>query len=259
MSNRQPSGPPPPPVVQRVRIRYAKRGRLRFASHRDLARALERAIRRAGVPIAFSAGFTPHPKISYVGAAPTGTASEAEYLEIGLSRTVDVDWLRAALDDALPEGLDVVEAVEARTSGFADRMTGSVWEIDLPGADPTEVQAAVAAFRAAAEVPVERVTKNGRRQLDARGAVVGIDVRVVPDTPTGGGRAILEVVVRQEIPAVRPDDVFAALRALTGFVPPQPPRSVRVAQGPMTGGSPASVGDPLDPDRTASPVATPGG
>ena len=82
---RQPEGPPPPPTVQKLRIRYAKRGRLRFASHRDLARTLERALRRAQVPMAFSAGFSPHPKISYLGAAPTGAASEAEYLEIGLS------------------------------------------------------------------------------------------------------------------------------------------------------------------------------
>src|SRR5215212_789329 len=98
---RQPDGPAPPPTVQRVRVRYAKRGRLRFTSHRDFARAFERALRRAAVPIAFSAGFSPHPKVSYVGAAPTGVASEAEYLEIGLAATVDVDALRPALDAAL--------------------------------------------------------------------------------------------------------------------------------------------------------------
>src|SRR3954471_21300807 len=109
MARRAPEGPPPPPVVQRVRMRYAKRGRLRFSSHRDLARALERALRRAGVPMAFSAGFTPHPKISYVGAAPTGAASEAEYLEIGLSEPRDPEQIRAALDDALPPDLAVLE------------------------------------------------------------------------------------------------------------------------------------------------------
>ena len=87
MGTRQPDGPPPPPTVQRLRIRYAKRGRLRFVSHRDFARAFERALRRSGVPMAFSAGFSPHAKISYVGAAPTGSASEAEYLEICLLYT----------------------------------------------------------------------------------------------------------------------------------------------------------------------------
>ena len=126
MSKRQPEGPPPAPVVQRVRIRYAKRGRLRFTSHRDFARAFERALRRANVPMAYSAGFTPHPKISYVGAAPTGVASEAEYLEIGLAQRVDVADLRARLDAALPTGLDIVEAVAATAGALADRMRGVV-------------------------------------------------------------------------------------------------------------------------------------
>lgn len=259
MSKRQPTGPPPPPVVQRVRLRYTKRDRMRFASHRDLARALERAIRRAQVPIAFSAGFSPHPKISYVGAAPTGTASEAEYFEIGLSRPVDIEQLRAALDAALPVGVDLVDVVEARTPGFADRMEASAWDLEFPGADVAVVEAAAAAFAAAESVIVQRTTKNGIRDVDARAAVVHVGTRVVPGGPGDAPRAILALVVRQVIPAVRPDDVLAALRALTGFVAPLPPRSVRVAQGPMTGASPASVGDPLDPDREASPVAAPGG
>ena len=82
---RTPEGPPPPPAVQKLRVRYAKRGRLRFSSTRDFQRALERALRRAAVPMAFSAGFHPHPKISYANAAPTGTASEAEYFEISVT------------------------------------------------------------------------------------------------------------------------------------------------------------------------------
>src|SRR6476661_4809197 len=112
MARRTPSGPPPPPVVARLRIRYAKRGRLRFVSHRDFARAFERSLRRAGIPMAYSAGFHPHPKISYVGAAPTGVASEAEYLEIALAEYRDPAELAAALDAALPPGLDILQAVD---------------------------------------------------------------------------------------------------------------------------------------------------
>src|ERR671921_2962880 len=107
MARRVPEGPPPAPVVQRVRIRYAKRGRLRFTSHRDFARAFERALRRAQVPMAYSAGFSPHPKISWVGAAPTGVASEAEYVEIGLAEHRDLTELAAALDESLPTGIDI--------------------------------------------------------------------------------------------------------------------------------------------------------
>src|SRR5512133_1211095 len=110
---RVPEGPPPAPVVQRLRLRYAKRGRLRFSSHRDFQRALERALRRAEIPMAYSAGFSPHPKVSYANSAPTGVASEAEYVEIGVAEACDPAAVRQALDDALPPGLDVVEVVEA--------------------------------------------------------------------------------------------------------------------------------------------------
>src|SRR3954468_18331073 len=109
LGKRQPVGPPPAPTVQRIRLRYTKRGRLRFTSHRDFQRAFERALRRSAVPMAYSAGFTPHPKVSYANAAPTGVASEAEYLEIGLAAPRDPKALAAALDEALPEGFDVLE------------------------------------------------------------------------------------------------------------------------------------------------------
>ena len=80
------TGPAPTrPAVQYLVVRYAKRGKMRFASHRDVARAFERGVRTAGLPIAYSAGFTPHPKISYPGGAPTCAASEAEYLSLALT------------------------------------------------------------------------------------------------------------------------------------------------------------------------------
>jgi radical SAM-linked protein len=90
--------------VRKLRLRYAKRGRLRFTSHRDIARAFERALRRAHVPMAYSQGFNPHPKISWIGAAPTGVASEAEYVEIQLVEAVEPAELVAMLDGAMPTG-----------------------------------------------------------------------------------------------------------------------------------------------------------
>src|SRR3954447_15560769 len=147
-----PDGPPPEPAVQRLRLRYAKRGRLRFSSHRDFQRSLERALRRVEVPMAYSAGFSPHPRISYAGAAPTGAASEAEYVEIAVTARCDPDRLRTALDAALPPGLDVVEVVEARTPGFAERLEASVWRVELPGVDPAAARSALAAFLAVHEV-----------------------------------------------------------------------------------------------------------
>jgi radical SAM-linked protein len=239
-------------VVQRLRVRYAKRGRLRFTSHRDISRAIERAVRRAGLPVAYSAGFSPHPKISYAGAAPTGVASEAEYLEIGVSRLCDPQRVRADLDASLPPGLDVLEVVKAGAGSLADRLEGSVWEMRIPGADPAAAEAAVKEFWAADQVEVERLTKKGMRRFDARQAVRSLTLLDGPQRTAGQEPGqpcvILRMVVRHETPAVRPDDVLMGLRLVAGFAPPSPPEVTRLAQGPLdaTTGEPA---DPFDLDR----------
>jgi len=240
------------PVVQRIRIRYAKRGPLRFTSHRDFARAFERALRRAAVPIAFSQGFTPHPKISYASAAPTGVGSEAEYLEIGLQAEVDPEQLLVALDAALSPGLDVLEAVPAGEGSLADRIDASRWRVELPSVDPAVAEAAVQSFLAAGEVLVERMTKQGRRSFDARAAVTHIAVTEQSDLPSGAFAApcaIIDLVVRQVTPAVRPDDVLSGLRVVAGLEPPVPPRVTRLAQGTLT--PQGEIVDPLDADRAA--------
>ena len=79
--------------------------------------------------MAYSAGFSPHPKISWVGAAPTGTASEAEYVEINLMRRVDMEQVRLALDESLPDGIDVVDVVEAPTGSNLQEVTRQPWNI----------------------------------------------------------------------------------------------------------------------------------
>ena len=255
---KRPDGPPPPPTVQRLRLRFAKRGRLRFTSHRDFQRAFERAIRRAGVPIAFSAGFSPHPKVSYAGAAPTGVASEAEYLEIALAEVCDPEAVRAALDSALPDGFDVEEAVLAGPGSLADRLEASVWEIALDGVTPAEAGDAVATFLAADAVEVERMTKGGLRTFDARGAVLAASVLEggCAAAPTDGSCAILRVVVRHVTPAVRPDDVLSGLRRVADLAPPRPPRVTRLAQGPLDTES-VGVLDPLAVDRNTGVPSSP--
>ena len=240
---------PQMPIVQKLRIRYAKRGRLRFTSHRDFARAFERAVRRAGIPIAFSSGFTPHPKISYANASPTGAASEAEYLEIGMTRACDPDEVRVALDSALPPGLDIVEVVVAGPGSLADRLEGSAWEITLPGVAVEHAQSVVEAFLATDEVLIERMMKRGLRTLDCRDAVLALSAR--SGQTVTGPCAILAVVVRHDTPSVRPDDVLAGLRSSGGLELEQTPMATRLAQGPLDPEN-GAVGDPLAFDRDAS-------
>jgi radical SAM-linked protein len=236
VSRQQPEQQAPP--VQRLRIRYAKRGRLRFTSHRDVSRAVERAVVRAQIPMAYSSGFHPHPRISYAGASPTGAASEAEYLELGLAERREPEDVRRALDDALPDGLDVAAIAESPGGSLADLLVASAWLVELRGADPTQVAGAVSGFLGTEAVPVERMTKKGLRTFDCRAAVVSLDVT------DADGEPALSLVLRHTVPAVRPDDVLSGLAEVTGFTAPATALLTRIAQGPLDE-STGAVGDPL--------------
>jgi radical SAM-linked protein len=245
------TGQPVADSVQHLQVRYAKRGRMRFASHRDIARAVERAVRKAGLPIAYSAGFTPHPKISYAGAAATGVASEAEYLELAFTSPCTPEDVRARLDAALPDGIDVIDVAERGSELPVARLEASQWQVTLPGVPPAVAQAAIGAFLAASQVEVERRTKKGLRRMDARAAVISmeLDRRAVAAQPDGYG--ILRMVVRHTTPAVRPDDILAALHSVAassgvaGLAPSAPPLVTRLAQGPLEGAA-ATAGPGTD-------------
>ncbi|CAN5903994.1 TIGR03936 family radical SAM-associated protein [soil metagenome] len=240
-----------PPPVQRVRIRYTKRSRLRFTSHRDISRAFERAVRRAALPVSYSSGFNPHPRLSYAGAAPTGAASEAEYMEVALAAPCDPETVRGRLDAAMPPGLDVVDAVTARTGALADRLQASSWTMLLGGVSTGASERAVAAFLAADAVQVSRMTKRGLRHFDARASVVSLRAGPAPRAVSGeasDGCAILAAVVRHGEPSVRPDDVLAGLREVAGLESSSAPIVQRLAQGPLDPRD-GTVGDPLAADR----------
>jgi radical SAM-linked protein len=220
---------------------------------------VERAVRRAGIPVAFSAGFSPHPKISYAGAAATGVASEAEYLEIGLTQTRDPGRVRAELDAALPDGLDIVDVVATgpdKTTALADRLEASEWRIRLDGVGESDAAGAVAAFLGATTIEVERLTKKGRRRFDVR-AAVGVLEAVTREQDRRAAEAadvpcaILRMVVRHSTPAVRPDDILTGLRQVADLAPPSPPLVTRLAQGPLDAVT-GELADPLEPDRDTS-------
>src|ERR1700742_3251046 len=227
-----------PVTTQHLLVRYAKRGKMRFASHLDVARAFERGVRRAGLPIAYSAGFAPHPKISYAGGAPTGVASEAEYLSLTLTSRAEADAVRGRLNAALPDGIDVIAVTEDSGKLPASRLTASEWQIALPGLPADNVVPVVRKFLALTEAPVERLTSKGMRRMDARAAVVSLDVLDDASRRSGlpGGRppgCALRMVVRHTVPSVRPDDVLNALRDVSDVFPAGQPLMTRLTQGSL--------------------------
>lgn len=184
--------------------------------------------------MAYSSGFSPHPRISYANAAATGAATHAEYLEIGLAQVCDPVLVRQSLDAALPPGMAVLRVVVATGAGLAERLTASRWLLELPEADPVLVADAVAALMGSDLVEVERQAKSGLRRFDVRGALVSAHV-----TDNGD----IELLLRHETPLVRPDDVVAALAQLRPELAQVPVLVTRLSQGRL--GQDDELIDPL--------------
>jgi len=169
--------------------------------------------------MAYSSGFNPHPRISYINPAPTGAESEAEYLVIGLRELCDPSDVRTRLDAAMPDGLPILEVTEAGDHHF----DASLWEVRLPLGDHDSLSHAVGIFLASPEAMVSRETKNGLRTFDAKSAVESLAI-TAPGT--------LTMVIRHTEPLVRPDDVISALHAIDPEIPISP-LTKRLRQAPV--------------------------
>jgi radical SAM-linked protein len=162
----------------KVRLRYDKRGKIRFLSHRDLARVWERGLRRAGVRVAYSEGFSPRPRLSFGLALSTGYESLGEYLDIDLHPQADVtpDDLPALVTPSLPSGMTAQVAVplEPGTESLQAAVVSSTWHLEVLGADRAAVTDAVARALAADELSLTVERKGSETTLDARPAIVAL-------------------------------------------------------------------------------------
>ena len=182
--------------------------------------------------MAYSSGFTPHPRISYANAAPTSAASEAEYVELGLKTVCDPAKVVAALNEVLPAGFEVLDAAEAVPESLGELLEASDWLIRLGAAADGVLAAALADLMGRDEFTVERMTKTGLRTFDVRSAILTAEVT---DDVT------IRVRTVHQTPLVRPDDIVSALRRIDEAVPGRP-LLTRLAQGPLRDGA---IGDPL--------------
>lgn len=169
----------------RIRVRFEKVGKVRWTSHRDLARIWERVIRRVGLPVAYSQGFSPHPKLHFGLALSTGHESLAEYLDIDLDDAAptcpgpdQLADLPAQLTSALPVGITAtaVGIIADNATSLQQAVTSCSWDIELRGAAPAEVQPEVARVLAAAELIVTRQRKGKDVTDDVRPYVLALEV-----------------------------------------------------------------------------------
>ncbi|HYI62043.1 MAG TPA: TIGR03936 family radical SAM-associated protein [Acidimicrobiales bacterium] len=156
----------------RLRVRFSKLGKVRFTSHRDVARIWERALRRASLPVARTEGFSPRPKLHFGLALSTGYESLAEYLDVDLveGTIVDLAVLPEALTAALPGGLaaTAVATVPPGTPSLQHAVTSSRWEVEVHDLDLATVTARTEALLAAPELVTTRQRKGKDVSDDVR-------------------------------------------------------------------------------------------
>jgi radical SAM-linked protein len=160
----------------RLRIRFAKMGRVRWTSHRDVARMWERALRRARVPVAYTEGFSPRPKLSFGLALPTGCESKAEYLDVALREPVAPVEVTATFSSLLPEGVDVVAAqvLPEGAGSLQEEVTSCRWEIDVPQMDHDGLSGVITRVLGAEVLSVTRERKGRPVTDDLRPSVLAL-------------------------------------------------------------------------------------
>ncbi len=207
----------------KLRIRHTKLGKIRFTSHRDTARHWERAVRKADVELAYSAGFTPRPRMSFGLALPTGAESLAEYLDIELAAGAlyDLDDLAVRFSAALPVGYDVTHVVErdaTSSPSLQEDVVACTWVFTLEGVDDAGLRSAIDTTLAATTLMVDRERKGQRSTDDVRPAILDLSVAPATDDPrphlcamlatNGRGLRPLELVAAM-FPALDPVDAAA--------------------------------------------------
>lgn len=179
-SGGQPARPAgaPPELTTRIRMRYTKTGRVRFLSHLDLMTLVHRAAVRAGIPVAFTQGFNPHPKIAFGPALPVGMESEAEYVDLETDPFIDLAQAAKDLDAALPEGMAVLGAVVVpkKARSLSGSISRSVYRIAVPDRHLAGLDSRIAEFLNKLEIVVER---DGKRK-DIRPGIVSVAAQKGP-------------------------------------------------------------------------------
>ncbi|HZT65708.1 MAG TPA: TIGR03936 family radical SAM-associated protein [Acidimicrobiales bacterium] len=218
----------------RLRFRFAKAGKVRWTSHRDVARMWERALRRVRVPVAYSGGFSPRPKLSFGLALPTGAESVAEYLDVELDGAADPAELAPLLSAALPVGVDVLGGVgDEGGSSLQNDVTACRWEIEIDG----DLAPAVEAMLAADSVVITRQRKGQDVTDDIRPAIIRLEF----------ADGVLAAELATQPRGLRPSELLAGL----GFEP----ENARVRRTHQWIERDGARWEPIPLDATDAPLA----
>jgi radical SAM-linked protein len=193
---------------QRIRVRFRKGDRVRYISHLDVLRFWERAIRRAELPLSYSQGFTPHPKLAFASPLPVGFTAEREVMDVTLDERVPIDEFARRLRVESTEDLAVV-AVEEVALNAPPPQAAMLWadySMAMPGLQPAEAEAAIQQFNQRETIPWREERGERIREYDLRTATAWLRWR-----PADGGVVLSMRMQADQLLTARPEAIAAAL------------------------------------------------
>jgi len=197
--------------MQRNRIRFGRGENIKFISHLDIIRLWERAFRRAGIPLAYSEGFNPHPRMSLAAPLALGVTSEAELMDVFLSRPVTPHWFITAISQQLPPGIEIHDVFQTALTmaSLQSQVRYAEYRVYLDAADAggRDISDCVEDLLALETLPWQHRRDTGARSYDLRALID--EIRVLDTTNTG---SVLEMRLRCDSSGSgRPEQVVLAL------------------------------------------------
>ena len=191
----------------RIRITFAKTDSMRFTSHLDLHRTWERTFRRARLPLAYSHGFNPHPRLNLASALPLGFTGSQEIIDAWLDKTMPLAEIQSALANAAPPGLQIhaIETVDEQAPALQTLLEASDYTLTLEERLP-DLDQQMQALLSAESLPRQRRGKD----YDLRPLI--LELHRLPDSPDGKQRIHARLSAREGATG-RPEEVLAALGA----------------------------------------------
>lgn len=196
---------------------YRKKQEGRFLSHLDLVRTMQRIFRRANLPLAYSEGFNPHPKLSYGSALAVGVTSDGEYLDVELKTEIPLEQLKEKLGNVMPPGLEILEIMNLgdRKGSLTAIINLARYQVEVLSTeiiDQSRLDQVIETLLAKESLEVMRRGKKGLRSVDIRNGIYDLHGSLINNT------VILEMDLQTGSEGnVRPEEVVTALKDVFGF------------------------------------------
>ena len=201
-------------MPEKLRLRFAKKGRAVYISHLDLMRTMQRVFLRAGCSLKYSEGFNPHPVISILLPLGVGVSSECELMDFSLTEDCDLAAMPEKLNRAMPEGITALEVREAERKVRDLKWLRISGKLDYDDRDCAAMRDGLQAFFAREEIVITKKTKRGEGEADIAPAIREIGF-------TAGERCVrLSAVISAQEPTLNPEHLVSALRQLAPELAP---------------------------------------